>query len=307
MIYIIVEVSLTEYILSCESTIDLPVDYVKKLDVSVINANYELDGVTYKDDFGQSLDMKDFYKKMKEGMHPKTSMINTHEYLNYLTPILEDGKDIIHYCLSSGMSSQLQALNEAVEILREKYPQRKIYAVDSLMASAGMGLMIDKLASLKKDGYDIEKLYQYAMDNRKNVINNTSNENLEYVARGGRISKTAASIGNLLHICPLIEVNDQGHMVVTQKIRSKRKLLNHIIADMRENAIDGLSYNQKIFISHADNVDLASELKEMIEDEFKNIDGEVMLTNIGPTIGSHIGPGTIALFYWAKKRTEITQ
>lgn len=141
---------MTDYILSCESTIDLPVDYVKQLDVSVINANYELNGEIYLDNFGQSLDMKSFYESMREGVNPTTSRINTGEYLNYLRPLLEKGQDVIHICLSTGMSSQYESLLEAIEILKEDFPERKIYPVDSKMASAGMGLLIAKLSALKK-------------------------------------------------------------------------------------------------------------------------------------------------------------
>lgn len=293
---------MTDYILSCESTIDLPVDYVKQLDVSVINANYELNGEIYLDDFGQSLDMKSFYENMREGVNPTTSRINTGEYLNYLRPLLEKDQDVIHICLSTGMSSQYESLLEAIEILKEDFPERKIYPVDSKMASAGMGLLIAKLSALKKEGMEIDKLYQWAEDNKLHVINYTSNENLEYVARGGRISKTAASIGGMLHIIPIIEVDDSGHMIVVEKIRTKKKLLKALINKVEENAINGLDYNDQFFISTADNMDLALEVKAMIEEKFPNIDGGVRISNIGPTIGSHIGPGTIALFYWGKQR-----
>lgn len=293
---------MTDYILSCESTMDLSVEYVKQLDVSVINANYELNGENYLDDFGQSLDMKTFYDNMRQGAAPSTSRINTGEYLEYLKPLLDKGNDVVHICLSTGMSSQYESLLEAINILKEDYPDRKIYPVDSKMASAGVGLLVTKLASLKKNGMGIEELYTWAEENKLHVINYTSNENLEYVARGGRISKTAASIGGVLHICPLIEVDDEGHMIVTGKIRTRKKLLKTILEKMQANAIGGLDYNEKVFISTADNMDLSNEAKEMIEEAFPNIDGEVEIFNIGPTVGSHIGPGTIAVFYWGKER-----
>lgn len=281
---------------------DLSVDYVEKLDVSVINANYELNGENYLDDFGQSLDMKTFYNNMREGATPSTSRINTGEYLEYLRSLLEEGKDVIHICLSTGMSSQYESLLDAINILKEDYPDRKIYPVDSKMASAGVGLLVTKLSELKKDGLSIEELYKWAEDNKLHVINYTSNENLEYVARGGRISKTAASIGGVLHICPLIEVDDSGHMIVTGKIRTRKKLLKAILEKMEENAISGKNYDEKVFISTADNMELANEAKEMIDNAFPNIDQGVQIFNIGPTIGSHIGPGAIAIFYWGEQR-----
>ena len=293
---------MSDYILSCESTIDLSVDYVEKLDVSIINANYELNGEDYLDDFGQSLDMKTFYDNMRKGATPSTSRINTGEYLEYLKPLLESGKDVVHICLSTGMSSQYESLLEAINILKEDFPEREVYPIDSKMASAGVGLLVSKLSKLKKDGMNAEKLYNWAQENKLHVINYTSNENLEYVARGGRISKTAASIGGVLHICPLIEVDDDGHMIVTAKIRTKKKLLKNLLERIKENAIDGDDYNDQFFISTADNMELANEAKEMIEEALPNIDGGVKIFNIGPTIGSHIGPGTLAIFYWGKER-----
>ena len=293
---------MTDYIISCESTIDISIDRVKELEVSVINANYELNGENYLDDFGQSLDMKTFYDNMRDGAAPTTSRINTSTYINYLKSLLETGKDVIHICLSTGMSSQYESLLEAKEILKEEFPDREIYPVDSKMASSGVGLLVTKLSKLKKEGMDIKELYEWTQSNKLHVINYTSNENLEYVARGGRISKTAASIGGMLHICPLIEVDDDGHMIVTEKIRTKKKLLKSIVKKMEANAIGGLDYSDKVFISHADNLELVGKAKFMIEEKFVNIDGDIEVFNIGPTIGSHIGPGTIAIFYWGNKR-----
>lgn len=293
---------MTDYILSSESTIDLDPEFVRELDVSILNANYELNGQTYIDDFGQSLDMKEFYDNMRDGASPTTSRINTNEYIDYFRPILEEGKDIIHLCLSSGMSSQFDSLQMAFEQLKEEFPDRKMYAVDSVMASAGFGMLTSKLAQLKKEGMDIDSLYNWAEDNKRHIISYTSNENLEYVARGGRISKTAASIGGMLHISPLIEVDNTGHMIVTSKIRTRKKLLKTIVDKMEVNAIDGLEYNDQIYISHADNIEIVEEIIELIKYRFKNLDQEIKVTNIGPTIGSHIGPGTLAVFYWGEER-----
>lgn len=293
---------MSDYILSSESTIDLDPEFVKELNVSIINANYELNGQTYLDDFGLSLDMKEFYDNMRDGAFPTTSRINTNEYIEYFRPILEEGKDIIHLCLSSGMSSQFDSLQMAFEQLKEEFPERKMYAVDSVMASAGFGMLTAKLAQLKKEGMDIDSLYEWAEDNKRHIINYTSNENLEYVARGGRISKTAATVGGMLHISPLIEVDDTGHMIVTSKIRTRKKLLKTIVERMAANANDGIDYNDQIYISHADNIEIVEELIELIKDKFKNLDQEIKVSNIGPTIGSHIGPGAFAVFYWGDER-----
>lgn len=292
---------MSDYIISSESIMDLSADYVKELGVSFIKSNYELNGEIYLDDFGQSLNMEEFYRNMEEGAAPSTAAINTQAYLDYFEEILKKDMDIIHVCLSSGLTTQYSCLLQAVDILKEKYPERKIYPIDSRMASSGVGLLVDKLVMLKNEGMSIEDLYKWAQENSLNVISYTSNENLEYVARGGRISKTAANIGNLLKICPLIEIDDEGYMQVTQKIRTKKKLLKTLVDRMEKNAIGGLNYNDKLFISHANNKKAAEELKEMMEDRFKKI-SSIDIFEIGPTIGSHIGPGTINMFYWGEKR-----
>lgn len=292
---------MSDYIISSESIMDLSADYVKELGISFIKSNYELNGEIYLDDFGQSLDMEEFYRNMEEGATPSTAAINTQAYLDYFEELLQKDMDIIHVCLSSGLSTQYSCLIQAIDVLKEKYPERMIYPIDSKMASSGVGLLVVKLVSLKKKGMSIEDLYEWAEKNTLHVISYTSNENLEYVARGGRISKTAANIGNLLKICPLIEIDDEGHMQVTQKIRTKKKLLKNLVDRMGKNAIGGLNYNEKLIISHASNEKTAIELKDMMADRFKEISA-IDIFEIGPTIGSHIGPGTITMFYWGEKR-----
>ena len=291
---------MTEYIISSESIIDLPIDLVEKLDVNIINSNYMIDDKIYLDDFGKSLDMDTFYQNMEDGATPTTSAINTGEYVEYFRDILKTGKDIIHVCLSSGISGQYNFLLQAIDILKEEFPERKIYPVDSRMASSGVGLLVIKLIELKESGMDVESLYNWAIDNRLKVINCTSNENLEYVARGGRISKTAADIGTLLKICPIIEVNNDGEMIVTSKIRTRKKLFKTMMKKIKENAINGKDYDDYVFVTHAKNREFAEEFKEEIQKEFPK--AKVIISNNGPTIGSHIGPGTISIFYWGQKR-----
>ena len=291
-----------DYILSSESIIDLTPEYAEELGLSIIYSNYELNGDMYLDDFGQSLDMKDFYDNMRNGASPTTSRINTAMYLDYFRPLAETGMDILHVCLSTGLSSQFDSLLEAFEILKEEFPDQKFYPVDSLMGCSGVGLLCAKLSKLKASGMDIESLYQWAEENKLHVINYTSNENLEYVARGGRVSKTAANIGGLLHICPLIEVDNDGNLIVVDKIRTRKKLLNNLMKRMEANAFDGTDYSDQIFIAHCDNFELANEAKEMIEERFTNPHKDIRIFSIGPTIGSHIGPGAFGIFYWGEER-----
>lgn len=289
-----------DYIISSESTMDINIDYLDELEVSAINSNYQIDGKIFLDDFAQTLDMKSFYTKMQKGAMTSTSAINIEEYLTYFRPILEEGHDIIHICLSSGISVQFNFLEEAVEILKKEFPDRKIYPVDSLMASSGIALLVSKLVDLKNKGMDIDSLYKRVMENKRNVIGLVTNEDLRYLARGGRISKTAANLGGILHINPLITVDDNGKLQVISKIRTRKKYLKTLINKIESNSIDGDNYSDNIFISHANNEKFAIEAKSLIEDKFKN--AKINIFSMGPTIGSHIGPGALAVFHRGKKR-----
>lgn len=289
-----------DYIISSESTMDINIDYLDELEVSAINSNYQIDGKIFLDDFAQTLDMKSFYTKMQKGAMTSTSAINIEEYLTYFRPILEEGHDIIHICLSSGISVQFNFLEEAVEILKKEFPDRKIYPVDSLMASSGIALLVSKLVDLKNKGMDIDSLYKRVMENKRNVIGLVTNEDLRYLARGGRISKTAANLGGILHINPLITVDDNGKLQVISKIRTRKKYLKTLINKIESNSIDGDNYSDNIFISHANNENFAIEAKSLMEDKFKN--AKINIFSMGPTIGSHIGPGALAVFHRGKKR-----
>lgn len=289
-----------DYIISSESTMDINIDYLDELEVSAINSNYQIDGKIFLDDFAQTLDMKSFYTKMQKGAMTSTSAINIEEYLTYFRPILEEGHDIIHICLSSGISVQFNFLKEAVEILKKEFPDRKIYPVDSLMASSGIALLVSKLVDLKNKGMDIDSLYKRAMENKRNVIGLVTNEDLRYLARGGRISKTAANLGGILHINPLITVDNNGKLQVISKIRTRKKYLKTLINKIEFNSIDGGNYSDNIFISHANNEKFAIEAKSLMEDKFKN--AKINIFSMGPTIGSHIGPGALAVFHRGKKR-----
>lgn len=294
---------MSDFIISSESIMDLSSEYVEELGVSFIKSNYELNGKIFLDDFGKSLDMDSFYRDMENGSCPSTAAINTQEYLNYFKELFKEGKDILHVCLSSGLSTQYSCLLQAIEILKEDYPDRKIYTLDSKMASSGVGLIVKKLVDYKNKGLSIEELYQWAEENYLHLNCYTSNENLEYLARGGRISKTAAGIGKHLHICPLIEFDATGHMYVSQKIRTKKRLLNTMIKKMQENAYDGSEYADDVFVNHAYNEKVAIEIRDMILANFKNIK-DVKIFNIGPTIGTHIGPGSVSIFFWGENIRE---
>lgn len=290
------------YILSCCSTSDLDLSVYQKQDIQYIYFHYFINGEEHYDDFGKSIPFDKFYKMMAEGAVTKTSQINTKEFINYFEPFLKEGKDILHVCLSSGLSGVINSANGAKEILLEKYPERKIYIIDSLAASSGYGLLMYRLSMLKNEGKSIDEIKDYCEQHKLEVNHWFFSTDLSFYVKGGRISKTSGFVGTLLKICPLLNVDYLGRLIPREKIRTKKKVIQEIVKKMEENADDGLNYNQEVFISQSNCYEDALEVKNLIESKFPNTKGKISIFNIGTTIGSHTGPGTVALFFWGKKR-----
>ena len=293
-----------EYVISCCSTADLTEEHFKKRNLSYICFHYELDGKQYPDDLGKSIPFDQFYKAMQQGAQTKTSQINAEEFIEYFEKILKDGKDILHLCLSSGISGVMNSALLAKQELEEKYPDQKILIVDSLAASSGYGLLMDKLADLRDEGMTIEELYEWANTHKQNLHHWFFSTDLTFFIRGGRISKTAGAIGGLLNICPLLNVDYEGKLVPRFKIRTKKKVIRAIVDKMEEFAEDGLDYSGKCYISQSACYEDARQVADLVEQRFPKLNGKVEINNIGTTIGSHTGPGTVALFFWGKKRVD---
>ncbi|MBQ4643348.1 MAG: DegV family protein [Oscillospiraceae bacterium] len=292
------------YILSCCSTADLSKEHFEERDIKYICFHYKLNGVDYPDDLGQSIPFEEFYKRMDSGEDTRTSQINVTEYLEYFSRFLEEGKDIIHLTLSSGISGSYNSAVNAAKIAKERYPERKIYIIDSLAASSGYGLLMDKLADLRDGGMDIDELRNWAEENKLNLHHWFFSSDLKFFIKGGRVSKTSGTIGTILGICPLLNVSFDGHLIARSKIRSKKKVIQEIVKRMEENAEGGLSYSGKCYISQSACVEDAKEVAKLVEERFPNLDGRVIINYVGTTIGSHTGPGTVALFFWGKKRED---
>lgn len=291
------------YVLSCCSTADLTDEQLEARSIHYICFHFELGGKSYMDDLGKSIPFDEFYKRMEQGEDTKTSQINAEEFEQYFEPFLQEGKDILHVCLSSGISGVMNSACIARDILAEKYPDRKIYIVDSLAASAGYGLLMDRLADLRDDGMTIDELHDWTEANKLHLRHWFFSSDLTFFIKGGRVSKSAGTIGNLLNICPLLDVNSEGKLIPRFKIRGKRKVIREIVAKMEENAENGLDYNGKCFISQSACYEDAKAVADLIEARFPNLNGKVVINNIGTTIGSHTGPGTVALFFWGSERT----
>lgn len=292
------------FVLSCCSTADLTKEHFEKRNIKYICFHFELDGKQYIDDLGESIAFPDFYNAMANGAETKTSQVNVDEFVEYFTPFLEAGQDILHVSLSSGISGSYNSANVAREILSEKYPDRKIYVIDSLGASSGFGLLMELLADKRDQGMNIDDLAKYAEETRLYIHHWFFSTDLTFFIKGGRISKSAGFVGSLLNICPLLNMNNEGKLIPRYKIRGKKRVIEAIVDKMEENAKDGLNYSGKVFISQSACVEDAEKVKALIKERFKNIDGDVEIYYIGTTIGSHTGPGTVALFFEGGLRGE---
>ena len=295
---------MSNYILSCCSTADLSKEHFEKRKIHYICFHFMLDDITYPDDLGQSIPFPDFYQKMADGAMTKTSQVNADEFVEYFRPFLQEGKDILHLTLSSGISGVYNSACIAKDMLSEEFPDRKIYIIDSLAASSGYGLLMDALADKRDEGLDIDALKDWATEHLLNLNHWFFSGDLTFFIRGGRISKVAGTIGNMLNICPLMNVNNEGKLIVREKVRSKRKVIKAIVGKMEDLARDGLDYNGKCYICQSACYEDARAVADLVESKFPNLDGKVEINNIGTVIGSHTGPGTVALFFWGQARTE---
>lgn len=295
---------MTKYIVSGSSTADLSKAHFDAMDVKYICYHYQMDGVTYVDDLGESISYSDFYQRMADGAETKTSQINVEEFVAYFRPFLEQGLDVLHVCLSSGITGVLNSANLAKEILLNEFPERKLYIVDSLGASSGYGLLLDTMAHLRDQGMSIDELYHWTEENKLRVHHWFFSMDLSFYIKGGRISKAAGTIGQMLNICPLLNMDSCGRLTVREKIRTKRKVFKTVVDKMEQLADNGKDYAEKCYLSQSACLEDAQEVARQIEARFPHLRGKVEINSIGTTIGSHTGPGTVAVFFWGQKREE---
>ena len=293
-----------DYIISCCSTADLSKEHFEKRDIHYICFHFYLNGKPYADDLGQSISFDAFYKAMADGAETKTSQVNDDEFVAYFTPFLEQGKDILHVCLSSGISGVYNSAVIAQKQLQEKFPERKIYIVDSLGASSGYGLIMDTLADLRDGGMDIDDLHEWVETHKLELHHWFFSTDLTFYVKGGRISKVAGWFGTALRICPLLNMDNLGRLIPREKIRTKRKVIARIVEQMQAHVRNGADYNGKCFISQSACYEDAKAVADLVEAAFPKLNGKVLINSVGTTIGSHTGPGTVALFFWGDQRTE---
>ena len=295
---------MADYILSECSTADLTKEHFESRGIPYICFHFEIDGETYPDDLGVSIPFPEFYQRMKDGAMTRTSQVGVGEYEEYFESFLKEGKDVLHLTLSSGISGTVNSARIAASSLKEKYPDNHVYVVDSLAASSGYGLLIDKLADLRDAGMGVIELRDWAEAHKLELHHWFFTSDLTYLIRGGRVSKVAGFFGQILNICPLLNVDFEGRLIPRDKIRTKKKVIKEIVSRMEIFAEGGTSYSGKCYISNSDCYEDARAVADLVEERFPNLNGKVEIYSIGTTIGSHTGPGTVALFFWGKKRED---
>lgn len=294
---------MSEFVLSCCSTADLSADHFAARDIQYVPFHFHLNGKEYDDDLGQSISYPEFYAAMAAGGETSTSQVNVREYLNHFEKFLSEGKDVLHVCLSSGISGTYQSTVNAARIARERHPDRRVWVVDSLGASSGYGLLMDRLADWRDLGKDVDWVRDWAEEHRLELNHWFFSTDLTFYVKGGRISKAAGIFGGVLNICPLLNMDAEGHLVPRSRIRGKKRVIQEIVKRMEQNARDGLDYDGKCYISHSECYEDARAVADLVEQRFPKLSGRVEINYVGTTIGSHTGPGTVALFFWGKKRT----
>lgn len=290
------------FVLSCCSVADLTVEQMTKRDLYFACFHYVMDGESCTDDMGESLNYSDFYAALSAGANVSTSQVNVEEYIRYFTRFLEKGLDVLHITLSSGLSGSFNSARIAAEMLQEQFPDRKLYIVDSLGASSGIGLMMETLADMRDAGTDIDTLRDWIEEHRLEMHHWFTASDLTQFIKGGRVTKAAGWFGTVLKICPVLNMDYLGRLIPRFKIRGSGKALKELVNQMEEHAQNGNEYSGKCFICHSACEQDARMVAAEVEKRFPKLNGKVGIYSIGTTIGCHTGQGTVALFFWGDKR-----
>ena len=285
-----------DYVITVNSTVDLPKEWLEERKVPVIPLKYTIDNETYTDMEG--LSSKEFFGKLRDGKMATTSQINPEEARAQLEPFLKEGKDVLHLGFSSGLSGTYNSMRIAGEELKEEYPEAKIIIIDTLCACLGEGLLLYKALQQKASGKTIEETAKWVEENKLHICHNVTVDDLFHLHRGGRISKASAVLGSVVQIKPIIHMDENGKLQVVGKERGRKKSLNKIV-DMAVEQIKGWD-NDIAMITHGDCQEDAEYVAKLVR-ERPGIEN-ILINNIGTVIGSHTGPGVVAVFVMGNKR-----
>ena len=285
-----------DFVIVTDSSCDLPLSLAEQMGVKVISLEVNIEDVGTK--LNHDIDIKEFYEFLRSKKSAKTSAANMERFIEAFEPILKEGKDILYIGFSSGLSATYMAGKNAAEELLEKYPDNKILTADSLCASLGQGLIVALAVRKKEAGATVEEVCQFVEDNKLNLCHWFTVDDLFFLKRGGRVSGATAVLGSILSIKPVMHVDNEGHLINVQKARGRSAAINALLDKMKETAIDPKS--QTVYISHGDCYGDAKKLADMITAEFGITD--ILISEVGPVIGAHSGPGTLALFFLGTER-----
>ena len=297
----------SSFLLSCESTIDLPYSYANERNLPVLFYSYQVDGVDYEDDMDRDPEaLPKFYGFLAEGKLPTTAQLNEFQYETFFDNLLQQG-DVLHIAFGSGMTASVQNAMLAAEALREKYPERRLAVIDSLCSSSGYGLLVDGAADLRDAGKTLDEVADWVLAHRQNVHHQFYSTELKFYRRSGRMSGAAAAIGTVLGICPIMRLDDKGRIIAYDKVRGKKNAVARTVETMKRHAEGGEAYSGKVFICHSNCPADAEATKEAVAAAFPHIDGEIRICNIGTIVASHSGPGTVAVFFFGDARAPEGQ
>lgn len=285
-----------DYIITVNSTVDTGKEWLEERNVPVIPLKYTIDGQEYTDMYG--LSDKEFFQKLREGKMSVTSQINPEEAKEMLEPYVKEGKDVLHLAFSSALSGTCNSMKIAAEELQEEYPEAKVIVVDTLCACMGEAMLLYYALKQKEAGKTIEEVAQWAEENKLHICHNVTVDDLFHLHRGGRVSKTAAVLGTMVKVKPIIHMDDNGALQVIGKERGRKKSL-HKIVDMAVERSEGWD-NEIIMITHGDCLEDAEYVAKLVREKM-GIEN-VFIHNIGTVIGSHTGPGVVATFCMGNKR-----
>ena len=290
---------MSDFVILTDSSADLGADMVAQLDIQVLPLSFTIQGVTYHNyPDNHEMDPAVFYSMLRKGEQATTSAVNVAQYTEALEPFLQAGKDVLVLAFSSGLSATYNSSRLAVEELKEKYPDRKLYTVDTLCASLGQGLLVYLAAKEREKGKSIEEVRDWVEAHKLNLCHQFTVDDLHFLKRGGRISATTAVLGSMLQIKPVLHVDDEGHLINIAKARGRAASLKALVDKMEITAID--PKDQIVFISHGDCLADAEMVAQMVKDRMGV--QQVYINYVGPVIGAHSGPGTLALFYVGTER-----
>ena len=291
-----------QFILSSESTVDLPYSHMAERDIPIIFYRYTINGKEYVDDMGRDPEaLPNFYKMLDEGLLPNTTLNNQQMYREFFEEQLKKG-DVLHIAFTSGQSASVTNAYAAAEELQAEYPDRVIKVVDSTCSSSGFGLFVDYIADLADEGKSIDEVYDWAIANRNYVHHQFFTTNMTQFRRTGRVSGPTATLATILNICPIMRLDDRGRIISYSKVRGKKKAIQETVSEMKKHAQNGTDYSGKCYICNSDCIDDAKDLLAAVEESFPNLKNNVKICDIGTIIGSHAGRGTVAVFFMGDER-----